>query len=202
VCRQIAEEFWKFCMRHTTKHFANSDPLVQTGLKVLPQHLRRISLGFTNDAYFRLLGLECQRHDGLCDLPDGSVLSLVGQIPTLFELHFHFEIVRPRERYNDWKSSDPWAYIHFNSGTDLVSCQKTFVHWFFTMALADLRGIESITISGHVKNSTRRHWKQTFDAERKGHTWDNSQEVQEILSTDWQQLYVFEYALVASLTRF
>jgi hypothetical protein len=68
-------------MRHTTKHFANSDALVQTGLKVLPQHLRRISLGFTNDAYFRLLGLECQRHDGFCDLPDGSVLSQWDRFP-------------------------------------------------------------------------------------------------------------------------
>ena len=187
-CRQIAKEFWSFSMYHTKKHFAVPAIFAELTVLVRPQHLRRISLGFMNDGYFRFLGLASGNHQGFVDLLNGGAVRLLSSIPTLHHLHFQFETVQPRKNGRAWKSLDPWAYIDSNAGTDLVSCQKVFVDWFFTMALDHLRGIPRITFSGHVKNSTRKTWEQIFDSECKGYVFDTSSKIQHIQSTPWHSL--------------
>ena len=75
------------------------------------------------------------------------------------------------------------------SGTKEVSCQKTFVDWFFMLAWEDVRQIPRVTFSGHVKNSTREKWEDMFKANTKEKLkLEFGEEITAIQATPWQDL--------------
>jgi hypothetical protein len=76
----------------------------------------------------------------------------------------------------------------FQELTGDVSCQKTFVDWFLTLAFDDLRHIPILTYSGHIKNSTRQKWDKILHEERHGKVHDSSREIEGIQSTPLQNL--------------
>ncbi|KAH6865954.1 hypothetical protein BKA58DRAFT_423208 [Alternaria rosae] len=122
----------------------------------VPYHaMRRIELNLSMSDYFQFLGLKSEFHHGFVELDDETTpaIAQLREIPTLFHLHLYFT-TRPPTRAgpgNTWSSLDPWVLIAGNRGTKVVSCQKVFVHWFFTLAWADIRHIPRVTFSGHVK---------------------------------------------------
>lgn len=88
VSRTIAEEFWVHTMSHAVKHFAtpHKTPRVVSGM--FRQHLRRISLGFSNTGYLEFLGSECRPHIPFASKIDETVaqITLLEKIPTLVSL--------------------------------------------------------------------------------------------------------------------
>ena len=160
----------------------------------IPYHaMRRIELNLSTSDYFRFLGLKCERHQGFVEL-DNEMTPAIAQlreIPTLFHLHLHFTI-RPPIRIgpgNTWRSLDPWLNIAGNRGTKVVSCQRVFVHWFFTLAWADIRHIPRVTFSGHVKRRIRMMWEFEFDRSTSRKQTDSKHEsIARIQATPWQRL--------------
>jgi hypothetical protein len=94
----------------------------------------------------------------ICDLAN---------FPMLEHLSFHFHILPPKQIDNEVVySRDPW--LRADPERTEVSCQKAFVNVFLTLALEHIRHIPKITLSGHVKDSTRRKWESILRDEKMG----------------------------------
>lgn len=83
---------------------------------------------------------------------------ILRQIPTLIHLDLHFQVSRPANTQHGnlthHTSHDSWNLSLYNRMNE-ISCQKVLLDWFFTIALETLQGIRVVSISGHVKLSTR-----------------------------------------------
>jgi hypothetical protein len=122
-------------------------------------------------------------------VPHASHIQDLQKIGTLEQLNLHFQITPPREDvvggylYSGpvhWTGHDPWNARGTVRSQSEVACQKDVVDWILTLALPYLRGIPSITLSGHIKNSTRAKWERMFANERKGVVPDMSAERQSV----------------------
>jgi hypothetical protein len=183
---QVRAEIRKFTITSTIPHFQDFRTLTYVIPRLQGKWLRRISLGFPNSVYFKFLGFNDQR---LVMSPRKAPIHVLGKIPTLTRLDFHFQVSLPRQykwvhnRGYRWCSSlDPWAHSLQPHHIELISCQKTLLDWFFTLALEALRGIQCVTMSGHVKHSTRAKWKAILHDERNGTLHDLSAERRVIVS--------------------
>ena len=197
TCQQICYEVKKATWERTTAmlngyHHPSICPTYPHVF--IPYHaMRRIELNLSTLDYFRFLGLKCERHQGFVELDNEMTPAIVQlrEIPTLFHLHLHFT-TRPPKRIgpgNTWSSLDPWVHIAGARGTKVVSCQKVFVHWFFTLAWADIRQIPRVTFSGHVKRRIRMMWEWDFalstpDKRR----ISKAESIARIQATPWQRL--------------
>ncbi|KAI4638494.1 hypothetical protein J4E93_010049 [Alternaria ventricosa] len=160
----------------------------------IPYHaMRRIELNLSTSDYFRFLGLKSELHRGFVELDNDNTpgIAQLREIPTLFHLHLHFT-TRPPKRIGPgriWASLDPWVHIAGARGTKVVSCQKVFVHWFFTLAWADIRHIPRVTFSGHVKRRIRMMWEWNFALTTQDKLRDSKAEsIARIQATPWQRL--------------
>ncbi|KAF2994179.1 hypothetical protein E8E13_001697 [Curvularia kusanoi] len=162
--------------------------------------LRRISLGFTNSGYFRLVGLTINTWENSLVLSNDQYtempIRLVSGMKTLENLNFHFQISPPRGIHPsnftqqhvlpfDNKYEDPWHPYNFCTRTAelRVACQKTIVDWILTFALDHIRHVLKIILSGHIKDSTRQKWEFRFEEERRGVRRDMTTKIAYILST-------------------
>lgn len=85
---------------------------------------------------------------------------------------------------------DPFiSQVQWSNQRD-ITCQKILVDWFLTLALAYIRHVPHISISGYVKNSTSAKWEAIFEDERQGMQHDMFAQIQNILSMHWTNLYV------------
>ena len=182
VSKQIRTEFHKIAMTSTTPHFLHSSTLVDVVPFLHGNWLHRISLGFPNYFYFYFLGFDSDRR---MRHSSQAPIQILRKIPTLTHLDLHFQVSRyantPHENHIHSTSHDPWNLWAHNR-TNEISCQKVLLDWFFTIALETLRGIRFVTMSGHVKYSTRAKWEAIFDDERNGIIHDVSAAKQLILS--------------------
>ncbi|KAF2003759.1 hypothetical protein P154DRAFT_572940 [Amniculicola lignicola CBS 123094] len=207
TCKQVRNEIIEAMWIPTTKHFgpwcfANMQSYINFGRRAfLPfQILNRVSLGFTNKQFFNYAGFYCQQDRGfvpllelsfaelLYDPGDLSTLELLANIPTLKYLNFHFSVSRVTATEGILISTDPWVLMNgrFQTENELpeLSCQKTFVDWFLTMTVRYLRRVPNVTLSGHVKNSTRRKWEEIWARERYTRQWyDPSREIRRIMAS-------------------
>jgi len=174
--RILAEEFWEHTCHHTVKHFAASETLLRTIPRMEIDHLRRVSLGFSNADYFFLLGYRSSLSDAFISSPTSPLppLFILANISTLDQLSLHFQT----------GLFDPWVDISTGLGRrKQFSCQSIFVDWFLSIGFPHLRTIPRISLLGHVKDSTRTTWKKIFNDEREGRRHDLSGKVATILST-------------------
>jgi hypothetical protein len=143
-------------------------------------------------SWFRFLGIGSQVRLGFdpVRLEELEGVSRLKELDTLHHLHFKSETSPPFYNNRLLKSHDPWHRISggFQELTKHVSCQKTFVDWFLTLAFDDLRHIPILTYSGHIKDSTRQKWDKIFYEERHGKVHDFSREIECIQTTPWQNL--------------
>jgi hypothetical protein len=131
------------------------------------------------------LGYECKPQIPFASKNEGTVaqIILLEKKPTLAHLNFNFRTTQPRVISKAaWESEDPWNKIHYKTGQPRVSCQIMTVHWFLTMSLAYIRHRARITLSGHIKRSTREVWEHIFELVRRGKQIDMSNDIQHILS--------------------
>lgn len=183
--RQIAREFAEHVRTYSTSHFLfrhHFRAVVKNSS--LADCLRRVSLGFPNWMYFRFLGYHGHTADPFAPSEDGSVhISVLKSIDTLQYLNFHFQIAQNREAAGVLSAAtwDPWTTSRHQSGFD-VSCQKVFVEFFFTFALAHIRHVPNVTFTGHVKHSTRKFWEGVFRKERAGKRHDVTERMAFIMS--------------------
>jgi hypothetical protein len=139
------------------------------------ESLTRLFLSFSNAQYLELLGMRDGGHDGFAaiQVPYADI-SVVQTLPALVYLNFHFSAYwRARDVAEDappLSYSDPWEETSFDAFGGvigvIISCQKVFVDWFFTLALHKIRGINHISFTGDVKRSTRTRWELIFENER------------------------------------
>jgi hypothetical protein len=180
TCKQVKAEIRKFTRTSTIPHFHNHWTITHVIPRLQGKWLRRISLGFPNSVYFKFLGFNDQR---LAKSPSEAPIHVLGKIPTLTRLDFHFQVSLPRQ-FQWWNhrgsyycfSHDPWGHLLQSHSIELIFCQKTLLDWFFTLALEALRGIQCVTMSGHVKHSTRTKWEAILHDERNGTLHDLSAE--------------------------
>lgn len=167
TCRRVHDEVLDAVWRQATKRFrasscnhlalANKDrvPLPDIKFKKLapPNALRKVQLEFSARCYFQLLAIEpAQEHPFLRKTRGGFHIAMLKAINTIQDLDFRFMSPKHRDAVCPWY----WGTL----GMHKHSCQKTWVDWFFTFALAHLDGCNfNITMSGCVKNSTRAKWE-------------------------------------------
>ena len=170
VSRQVRDEFVKVLWENTYKHYNCLHDCFYRGLTsdVLNLNFRRISLGFTNPEHFAMVGVRVGIHGGL-SLDGVSPIKEITANTALEHLNLHFQ-VSPYGTY----LADPWAGR---------SCQKTLVDWILTAALTQMDRVPNITLSGHVKHSTRRKWEAIFEDEQKGIKHDMTAPMARILAT-------------------
>lgn len=182
--RQIAREFAEHVRTYSTSHYLfRHDLEVAVKSSCLADCLRRISLGFPNWMYFRFLGYDGHTADPFAPSDEGAHISVLKNIDTLQCLNFHFQIAQNREAVGLLPAAtwDPWTTYGHQDGFN-VSCQKTFVEFFFTFALAHIRHVPNITFTGHVKHSTRLFWERVFRKERAGRRHDVTERMAFIMS--------------------
>jgi len=101
-------------------------------------------------------------------------LSVLRRIETLEQINFHFQTVKATPHPDGYLCScDPWIRVRQEIWTK-VSCQKDFVDMFLLFAFDGIRHIPKITLSGHVKNSTKENWDRIFQREKRGYHWETA----------------------------
>jgi hypothetical protein len=145
-------------------------------------HLRRISLGFPNKVLFALLGFADTTHGIFARQPNIPIL-LLTFIATLHAVRFHIQLATMinNSLHDRPDEIDPFSGV--GGDTRFLSCQKTIVDWFLTLAFEHVRHIPCLSISGHIKNSVHSKWEAIFQDERKGVVQDMSAQAQMITST-------------------
>lgn len=180
VSRQVRDEFAKVLWQNTTKHF-NCPADFGFGDLILDAYkfnfCRRVSLGYNNAQYLGLVGLFVQGN-GL-RLSNISSIRVITNIMTLKYLNLHFQVSPP-----DAQHADPWESRYVAE----VSCQKTLVDWILTAALTQIVHVPKITLSGHVKDSTRRKWEPILEDAWRGVKHDMTIPMAGILSVPQAQL--------------
>jgi hypothetical protein len=195
--KQVSMEVQKATWEGTTKQFIFSrylaDFVAYPQARIAWNALRRIELDLTNTGYFKYLGLKSSHHVGFEDDQDqdGATITRLKDLPSLFHLHFHFDVRRPAQSESGRTlfSDDPRRTIRSPHGTSKVSCQKKIVDWFFILAWSDIRHIPRMTFSGHVKNSTCVEWEVKFKASSKEKAKrDFPKTIANIQAAPWQSL--------------
>ncbi|KAI4614572.1 hypothetical protein J4E83_007226 [Alternaria metachromatica] len=148
-----------------------------------PGCLSHVKLSFTNEEYFRFIGYESAHGVGFARnqiLPHVRLETLTA-VPTLKHLELQFQVLHPNivsvEGFRGY-AYDPWHNIRPEAETE-VSCQKEWLRIFLTLAYSRLRSVEKVTLSGHVKNSTREYWEPKLS----GEVHDMTRAREEVLST-------------------
>jgi hypothetical protein len=206
VSRQVRAEFLDFAKKSTTLHFQEYLTLIEMIPHLQSNELRRISLGFSNSVWFDFLGfMKSPTHNPhaaqmqVPQAPYAPYIQVLQTIGTLEQLNLHFQVTPPREYVVDgylysgpvhWTGHDPWNHCGSVWFQKEVACQRDVVDWILTLALPYLRGISSITLSGHIKDSTRAKWERIFADERKGVAQDMSAERQFVTTQLAQPLSV------------
>jgi hypothetical protein len=178
VNKQIAEEFREFVAKHTQPHFRFPRQLrLLLDNPKFTHSLRRVAIGAPNWRFFRLLGYKGTMWSPFQPAQETTLISMFKEITTLEHLDFHFQTAMSQSV--TW---DPWSRVRAYNGQNDVSCQKVFVDWFLTFALEHIRHVRKITLSGHVKASTREKWEAIFEEERAGVQHDMSAETARIMA--------------------
>jgi hypothetical protein len=182
ACKQVEHEFRSYAHVHTTKHFREYHTLCYVIQHTPASHLRRISLGFPNKVFFALLGFADTAHGSFARQPNIPILVLTG-IATLHAVSFHFQLATMINNplHNRPNEVDPFSGV--GRDTRVLSCQKTIIDWFLTLAFEHVRHIPCPSISGHIKNSVHSKWEAIFQDGRKGVVHDMSVQAQMITST-------------------
>jgi len=166
VSRQVRDEALEHVWKHTTKRF-QSYGHIQGGLVCPPEFIRvtpfyamaSLQLDCTADAYFNLIRIQprfCFRDAGGFVLFDD-----IRKIPTLKFLDLRFMSPNNPVAVCPWKKLNPKKFLH--------SCQKAWIDLFLTFALEHLRQCKGkISLSGCVKDSTRKKWEEIFADEHAG----------------------------------
>lgn len=199
VNRQIQNEYLKVLFENTYKHFKRTWDFVEMIPYMQTIHfncLRRISLGLMNSEFFDLIGVYADRDlRSLFQSGHTPAIEMLGHIETLECLNFHFQM-SPQVEYDvpdadfeiPWRTfADPWAH-KWSTRPPHVSCQKIIVDWILTLAFDYIRQIREVTLSGHVKLSTRAKWETIFADEQKGIRHDMTDSINEIAMTPFSQL--------------
>jgi hypothetical protein len=143
--------------------------------------IRRIALGLPNNAYFKILGISIESRHGVTQMAQAANLPMhvLSGRKTLKSLELSFYIAQS----GIYTSVDPF-FPRRRLGVQFeIYCQKKIVDWMLTLMHAYVRHIPRITLSGHVKNSTRTKWEAIYDDERKDISRDLSPALQVILSS-------------------
>jgi hypothetical protein len=197
VSKEVAAEFGDFIAEHTQPHFRFPNHLFLLIYKPKFTHtLRRISIGAPNWRLFRLLGYRSTRHRPFQPVHEETAhISMFKHIPTLEHLNFHFQVaplnyypLKMGERRKTCFNWDPWHRLASNLGAKEVSCQRVFVDWFLTFALEYFRHLKKITLSGHVKDSTRTKWEAIFEREKTGMRHYMGDEIARIMALPYTNL--------------
>jgi hypothetical protein len=200
VCRQIRAEFkdatWgpkTFTLFYEHARFNRFVPYLSA---LRPKFaLQKIMIDFTNYHYLQFLGIHPGTHAGFTPWDGDAGIAKLRDLTTVHHVHFQFTVIPPQPRqtdnsmisYNTW---DPWGHIirpGVHTGIQ-GSCQRTFVDWFFTLALADIRHIPRITFGGNVKDSTKAKWEAIFQDEREGKMYDFAEAIAAIQSIPLRHL--------------
>ncbi|KAG9189130.1 hypothetical protein G6011_05998 [Alternaria panax] len=181
VSKQVAAEFNHIAQASTISHFIFSHHLLGViGHPKMANCLRRISLGFPNWIYLRFIGYKGSHNNAFEVLPSPPTINLLRHIDTLEHVNFHFHTVPTVQSLDHPDDSrylcswDPWLRFGQEEIKTKVSCQKLFVDMFLLFALDHVRHVPKVTLTGHVKNSTREDWDRTRERERKGEQRDTS----------------------------
>ena len=175
VNRQIRKEFAPIVWGRSIKRFNKLDVFDEavwclrkycTDQQVLghvfeardPLVLSRIPLSFINREYLQFVGYRAtndlirknKRSRRL------SGLNLLSHIHTLQHLNLQFQIMRSHHYPTDYEITewDPWSHDHPRG-----FCQKKFIDVILTLGYELLRGIQKVTISGHVGKSNHENWE-------------------------------------------
>jgi hypothetical protein len=184
VSKQIATEFREFVEKHTQLHFRFPRQLsLLTSNPNFTHSLRRISIGAPNWRFFRLLGYKALLYKPFIPARETPHISLFKDITTLEHLNFHFQTASSKHVF--W---EPWNRVRGDISHQDVSCQKVFVDWFLTFALEHIRHVRKITLSGHVKDSTRGKWEGIFERERTGLRHYMEDEIASIMALPYMSL--------------
>lgn len=185
VGKRVKSEFEYLLWEHTFKHIQSPTALremvfLMKDLNVIRyQSLRRISLGLPNIGFLKLVGLYVTGDGEMftCSMkPVEALQSLKG----LEHLHLHFQTGPPYRRGDwHWVSGDPWLLQ--TRWHDDAPCQKFIIDLILTFGLHYIRRIPNITMSGHIKNSTRSKWESIFEDERRGVEHDMTERMAELL---------------------
>jgi hypothetical protein len=148
------------------------------------EYLRRIQLYYTNLEYCLFLGFLF--HEGTEeDLQTTVSIRELCQLPSLQCVDFRFAHPSDPMPNSEWLLEETKM---------IYSCQKAFVDWFFTVALEHLRHCHDVhfSISGCVKDSTRRKWEGVFEDENLRHVHDieeidHQQRSRYLLESTWDK---------------
>jgi hypothetical protein len=206
VCKAIFQEAHKVFLGSPYKHFGDLEGFITiVHMESLSAHtgtnmLNRISLGLDNTEYCGILGLLLRPgpFEGYGSPQSRrSLIEQLVELPALMHLNLDFRVDQPVDSY-----SDPFTMYATRNGdfSRSPSCQKIFVDWYLTLAFQYLRKVRRVTLSGHIKNSTRTKWMAIFKNERSGKmNYDLTDEISQIVSTPRDQLYVFTLSENATL---
>jgi hypothetical protein len=184
VSKQVATEFREFVEKHTKLHFRFPRQLALLISNPKFTHsLRRISIGAPNWRLFRLLGYKALVYQPFQPARETPHISMFKDITTLEHLNFHFQTTFQKHFF--W---EPWYCVRGVTSHKDVSCQKVFVDWFLTFALEHIRQVKKITLTGHVKDSTRRKWEGILERERMGLKHYMGDEIAKIMALPYTQL--------------
>jgi hypothetical protein len=191
VSKRIKSEFEQILWEHTFKHF-QSHTLLRRMIPLLQENipyrsLRRISLGLPNKSFLALVGLSVT-YEGELSQCGIEPLEALQNIPDLEYLHLHYQTGPPMYEKKTanwgWISGDPWVRSRPQESSPCeASCQKFMVDLVLTFALQYIRHVPHITMSGHIKDSTRAKWEHIFDDERRQVAHDMTSRMAELLST-------------------
>ena len=203
VSKRVKSEFEHVLWEHTIKHFEGPltvESMIPLMQETVPyQSLTRVSFGFSNESFLNMVGLSVT-NSGALSTHSAKSLEAFDSITGLRHLHLHFQTGPPvfRTRYFN---GDPWR--HHTLPNVNLPCQKFMVDLILSFALYYIRHIPKITISGHIKNSTRAKWEAIFEDERRGVMRDPTERMIELLEMTGSRIHlqVVLYPLgVAKLT--
>jgi hypothetical protein len=149
---------------------------ITSGNPPVYKSLTRVFPSFSNAQFLELLGMHDDGSDGVAAIQVlFADISILGTLLELVYLNLHFSVYwRERDDAEDappFRNQNPWEEWSFDASGGvigaIVSCQKVFVEWFFTLALHKIRGINHISFTGDVKKSTRTRWELVFENKRR-----------------------------------
>ncbi|KAF2110603.1 hypothetical protein BDV96DRAFT_603691 [Lophiotrema nucula] len=120
----------------------------KTGLAVRFNFLGKIRLDFTNDSWFRFLGIEI--HPIFQQDATQSLARYLSSLSELTDLEIFFR--SPGDGYR----GDPWA------SSRRTSCQTTLVDWILKLAFPHIKHIYNVKLIGFIKKPQREHWQRTL----------------------------------------
>jgi hypothetical protein len=196
--KQVYGEMMRVAWEGTWKHFYYPSGFTSFINGTNPPNyncLRRISLAFINTQILECLGMRDDSSDGFAAIQGPYAdIRVLSTLPGLVYLNFHFTcFYRKHEGEDRWWSSDPWSMTVFDALGErlgaVASCQRIFAEWFLKLAFNIISGIPRVSLTGHVKHSTREKRERIFSDERRvGGTYDMTDEILVIKATPREDL--------------